>query len=100
MKIGQNEPQVPAEKVSARPASMARPGATSPAAPTSTASATVALSAGAYLSNTLPTDPTFDAAKVERIAAAIRDGQFKIDAGAIADQLITNAQELLSRSAR
>ena len=40
---------------------------------------------------------SFDAAKVERIAQAIRDGQFRIDAGAIADKLIANAQELLER---
>jgi negative regulator of flagellin synthesis FlgM len=43
------------------------------------------------------TDPTFDSAKVERIAKAIRDGQFKPDAEAIADKLIINAEELLGR---
>lgn len=42
-------------------------------------------------------DPTFDAAKVERIAAAIRDGSFKIDAEKIADKLIANSQDLLKR---
>lgn len=39
----------------------------------------------------------FDAAKVERISQAIRDGTLRIDAGAIADRLIANAQELLDR---
>jgi negative regulator of flagellin synthesis FlgM len=42
-------------------------------------------------------DATFDGAKVERIAQAIRDGQFTINAEAIADKLIVNAAELLGR---
>ena len=42
-------------------------------------------------------DASFDAAKVERIAQAIRDGSFRINAGAIADKLLDNAQELLAR---
>ena len=36
-------------------------------------------------------------AKVERIAQAIRDGKFSINAEVIADKLITNAEELLGR---
>jgi negative regulator of flagellin synthesis FlgM len=43
-------------------------------------------------------DPSFDQAKVERIAQAIRDGSFSIDPGAIADKLLSNAQEVLGRS--
>jgi negative regulator of flagellin synthesis FlgM len=43
---------------------------------------------------------SFDAAKVERITQAIRDGTFSVNAGAIADQLIANAQELLDRTPR
>ncbi len=42
-------------------------------------------------------DPAFDSAKVERIATAIREGQFKVNAEAIADKLIVNAEELLGR---
>lgn len=42
-------------------------------------------------------DASFDAAKVERIAQAIRDGSFRINAGAIADKLLDNAQEILAR---
>jgi negative regulator of flagellin synthesis FlgM len=42
-------------------------------------------------------DATFDAEKVERIAQAIRDGKFQVDAEAIADKLIVNAEELLRR---
>lgn len=41
--------------------------------------------------------PEFDGAKVERIAQAIRDGSYRINADAIADKLITNATELLGR---
>lgn len=41
---------------------------------------------------------SFDAAKVEEIARAIRNGEFKVNAQAIADKLISNAQELLDRS--
>ena len=40
-------------------------------------------------------DAEFDADKVARIAQAIADGSFKINAEAIADKLIANAQELL-----
>jgi negative regulator of flagellin synthesis FlgM len=43
-------------------------------------------------------DPTFDQAKVDRIAQAIRDGSFSINPGAIADKLLANAQEVLGRS--
>jgi negative regulator of flagellin synthesis FlgM len=61
------------------------------------ASAQVALSPEASLLSRLAADPTFDAEKVERIAQAIRDGTFKINAEAIADKLIVNAEELLGR---
>jgi negative regulator of flagellin synthesis FlgM len=40
----------------------------------------------------------FDAEKVERIALAIREGRFRVNAEAIADQLIANAQELLPKA--
>jgi negative regulator of flagellin synthesis FlgM len=41
------------------------------------------------------TEGVFDAAKVDRISAAIRDGKFTVNAEAIADKLIANAHELL-----
>jgi negative regulator of flagellin synthesis FlgM len=47
----------------------------------------------------MASDPTFDAAKVERIAQAIRDGKFTVNPEAIADKLIVNAEELLGRKA-
>jgi negative regulator of flagellin synthesis FlgM len=58
-------------------------------------SAQVALSPAALAG--VSVDPTFDAAKVERIAQAIRDGKFAVNAEAIADKLIVNAEELIGR---
>ena len=58
----------------------------------------VELSATASALSGEGTDPTFDSAKVERIAQAIRDGKFTVDHQAIADKLISNAQELLGRA--
>ncbi len=60
-------------------------------------SAKVELSAAASLLARAESDGTFDANKVERLAQAIRDGSFQVDANAIADKLIANAQELLGR---
>lgn len=57
----------------------------------------VALSAAATQLSEAASDPTFDTAKVERIANAIREGKFSVNAEAIADKLIVNAQELLGR---
>ena len=55
-------------------------------------------SAASELSSTgSGSDATFDTAKVERITQAIRDGKFKVNAEAIADKLIINAEELLGR---
>ena len=63
-------------------------------------SAHVALSPAAAALGVNTTDPSFDTAKVQRIAQAIRDGKFEVDAEAIADKLIANAQELIGRAAR
>lgn len=38
----------------------------------------------------------FDTEKVSRIAQAIRDGQFKVNAEAIADKMIVQSQEFLA----
>lgn len=43
-------------------------------------------------------DGSFDQAKVDRIAQAIREGRFEVNAEAIADKLIANARELLGKS--
>ena len=62
-------------------------------------SARVQLSSQAAVGGSGASRADFDAGKVERIAQAIRDGKFQINAEAIADQLIANAQELLPKAA-
>jgi negative regulator of flagellin synthesis FlgM len=63
------------------------------------ASAKVELSStAAAMSGGATTEASFDQAKVDRIAQAIRDGNYKINAEAIADKLISNAQELLGKA--
>ena len=58
----------------------------------------VALSAAATGLAEGATEASFDSAKVERIATAIREGRFAVNPEAIADKLITNAEELLGRT--
>ncbi len=70
------------------------------AAPTkapTVSSTEVALSAAATGLAEGSTEASFDGAKVERIATAIREGKFTVNPEAIADKLITNAEELLGR---
>ncbi|MEY4753094.1 MAG: hypothetical protein RJA44_769 [Pseudomonadota bacterium] len=43
-------------------------------------------------------DEGFDIAKIEQIRQAIANGEFRINAEAIADKLLANAHELLSRT--
>ena len=89
MKIGTFETKPPSTQPAERKTAAA--SSTKGAEP----SAQVALSTAATALSSPASDPTFDTAKVERIAQAIRDGKFKVNADAIADKLIINAQELL-----
>ena len=66
-------------------------------APAVEASAAVQLSSTATELSAGGTDPSFDAEKVERISKAIEDGTFKVNPEAIADKLISNAQEVLGK---
>ncbi len=61
-------------------------------------SARVQLSSPLALQSSEAGQADFDGEKVERIARAIREGSFHIDAEAIADRLIANAQELLPKA--
>lgn len=61
------------------------------------ASAKVERSAAASLLATEDNNADFDAGKVARMARAIRDGKFQIEADAIADKLLTNTRERLRR---
>lgn len=90
MKIGplETKPVTPVAPVERKPA---------PAQGNGEASAQVALSPAASLLVGAEADPAFDAEKVQRIAQAIREGRFVINADTIADKLILNAQELLGR---
>lgn len=92
MKIGSfdsnNKPIAPAGNGNAA----AGKAAVAAAAPE--ASAKVALSPAAALLVT-ESNADFDAAKVARIAQAIRDGKFQINAEAIADKLIATTQDML-----
>jgi negative regulator of flagellin synthesis FlgM len=67
-----------------------------PVAATPEASAKVALSPAAA-TGVDKANTDFDADKVARVAQAIRDGKFKVNAEAIADRLIADAGELLAR---
>ncbi|MFN3861292.1 MAG: flagellar biosynthesis anti-sigma factor FlgM [Roseateles sp.] len=63
-------------------------------------SAQVEISSVAKLAASVGSDDgSFDAAKVQRISQAIAEGKFTINAKAIADKLIANAQELLDARA-
>lgn len=63
-------------------------------------SAQVAISNAAKLAASAPADDgSFDAAKVSRISQAISEGKFTVNANAIADKLVANAQELLDSRA-
>jgi negative regulator of flagellin synthesis FlgM len=74
-----------------------RKSSSATATPGAEPSTQVALSKAATALTSSSTDSSFDAKKVERIAQAIRDGKFQVNAEAIADKLIVNAQELLGR---
>ena len=60
-------------------------------------SATVQISSAASIISSADADGTFDAEKVQRMAQAIRDGKFDVNADAIADKLIANTQEILRK---
>jgi negative regulator of flagellin synthesis FlgM len=70
------------------------------AAPAPAPSAQVAISSTAQIAASAGADDgSFDAAKVARISQAISEGKFTVNANAIADKLVANAQELLSARA-
>ena len=84
-----------------------QPSASQTAAAAGTASAAPEASAQLELSSAAATlvagntdEGSFDAEKVQRISQAIADGKFTVNADAIADKLISNAQEQLGRNSQ
>lgn len=104
MKIGQTSelpgglPPTGLAKQAKAPASAAE-GATKDALVASSAGVPVTVSTAARaLSPATRSMADFDAGKVKSVRAAIEKGEFSVDAEAIADKLLSNAQEILSRS--
>ena len=105
MKIGQ-KPELPGALPPTGPAKQAK----SPAAGTAEGAAKDALAAPAAgvpvtvsasvrgLDAAARSTADFDAGKVKAVRAAIEKGTFSVDAEAIADKMLSNAQEILSRS--
>lgn len=65
-------------------------------APESSAQIELSSTASKLLSG-VPDDGSFDAEKVARISQAIAEGSFKVNPEAIADKLLANAQEMVTR---
>lgn len=59
----------------------------------------ISSTATSLMSGTQGTNAEFDAEKVARMSQAIADGSFTVNPEAIADKLIANAQELLTKAA-
>jgi len=99
MKIGHpaDKPVAAGTPAAADPAKagQAQAAAAAPAAAAADPSATVALSSTAATLLSGGASGEFDAEKVARMSEAIASGNFKVNAEAIADKLIANAQELL-----
>ena len=95
MKIGSldNKALVNSTQAERKSGAAAKDGARATGEP----SATVAISAQASLLSGVADDGSFDAEKVERLAQAIKDGKFEVNAERIADRLLSNASELLGR---
>ena len=91
-------PAQPATEAAKTIAASTAGSAAKPAAKTADAGAKVELSSTAATLMSTDVSAEFDAEKVSRISNAIGRGQFKINPEVIADKLISNAQELLSKT--
>lgn len=104
MKIGQ-KPELPGAlaqtglaKQAKSPAAAAE-GAAKDAVAKSAAGVPVTVSSAARaLGPTNRTGGDFDAGKVKAVRTAIEKGEFSVNAEAVADRMLSNAQEILSRS--
>lgn len=111
MKIGQQPVDISVTTPSASNAAAQKAAQSSSAVATATASATqgarsagVSVSVSAMARGLEKTDRNapadVDNQKVQAVRAAIQDGSFKVDAEAIADKLLSNAQDMLPRVSR
>jgi negative regulator of flagellin synthesis FlgM len=104
MKIGQ-KPELPGALAQTGPAKQARTAVANGAAEGAAKGTAAASAAGVPVTvstSARSLDPTargdFDAGKVKSVRAAIEKGTFTVDAEAIADKLLDNAQEIIARS--
>lgn len=107
MKIGQ-KPELPSALAQQVPAKQAKSAASVAAEGAAKGAATAAVSAAGVpvtvstaarsLDQTSRGNADFDAGKVKAVRAAIEKGTFTVDAEAIADKLLDNAQEIIARS--
>lgn len=105
MKIGQT-PELPgglspgaAAKSQAKPAPAPAGTGTAAAAAVASAGVPVILSKAAQgLDSTARTQGDFNAGKVKAVRTAIENGTFKVDAEVVADKMLANSQEFLSRT--
>jgi negative regulator of flagellin synthesis FlgM len=104
MKIGQ-KPELPGAlaqtglaKQTKGPASAAEGAAKGAVAVSTTGVPVTVSSAARALDQTARATGDFDAGKVKSVRTAIEKGTFSVDAEAIADKLLSNAQEILVRS--
>ena len=103
MKIGQ-KPELPGALAQTGLAKQAKSpaaaeGAAKDAVAKSAAGVPVTVSIAARaLSPSSRTTGDFDASKVKSVRTAIEKGEFSVDAEAVADRMLSNAQEILSRA--
>lgn len=111
MKIGQQPVDISVSTPSASNAAAQKAAQSTSAVATATASATqgarsagVAVSVSNMARSLEKTDrnatPDVDSQKVQSVRASIQDGTYKVDAEAIADKLLANAQDMLPRVSR
>lgn len=105
MKIGNNPDTANLLSQAAAARQQAKAAAPAPAAEAAaqgaaraTAGVPVTLSASVRGADATRGTADFDAGKVKAVKAAIENGSFKVDAEAVADKLLANAEETLSRS--
>ena len=104
MKIGHSHHEGSASPAKAEHAASRKPEAAATpetvrqtaAAPAPSAQVAISSAAAKLAASNAADDGSFDAAKVARISQAISEGKFTVNANAIADKLVANAQELLS----